>query len=158
MKILVFSDSHGETREMARVIGTTTDAAGVIFLGDNVRDIEKVAALHPHLPYYFVAGNCDFMSKAPNEACVELGGVKIYICHGHRHGVKSGLGHLAEFARQIGAQAAFYGHSHIAAQGEKNGITLLNPGSITEPRGDIGASYALVEIEGGRISTRIILV
>jgi len=155
MKILVFSDSHGEIGRMAQIIGAS-DVCGVIFLGDYVRDIDKVASLHPHLNYYVVAGNCDFLSPVPDEGIVELGGAKIFLTHGHRHGVKSDLSRLAAYAKNAGADAAFYGHSHVAYYGEIDGIVLLNPGSITEPRGDIGASYALLEIVDGEFDVRIV--
>jgi len=155
MKILVFSDSHGEIGRMAYIIGNS-DANAVIFLGDNVRDVNKITALHPHLPYYIVAGNCDFMSGVPDEGIVELGGVKILLTHGHKHGVKSDLKKLAGYAKAAGASAAFYGHSHVAYIGELEGVTLLNPGSITEPRGSIGASYAAVEILEGVLEAKII--
>ena len=158
MKILVFSDSHGKVDKMAQIVGNSQDARVVIFLGDNIRDIEQVQELHPHLNYYAVPGNCDFLSTKPREQVVELAGARILITHGHRHGVKSELDTLASHAKKEGCHAAFFGHSHIAHEEIKNGITLLNPGSITEPRGQIGASYAVCEINDGAIVTQIIEV
>jgi len=157
MKILVFSDSHGEVRRMAQIVGET-DASAVIFLGDCLRDIGKVARLHPHVLIYSVAGNCDFMSAVPDERIVELGGFKVFLTHGHKHGVKAGLERLLDYAKKQGVNAAFYGHSHIAHISKKDGITLLNPGSISEPRGVLGPSYAIVKILDDELEIEIVEV
>ncbi|MDR2167417.1 MAG: metallophosphoesterase [Clostridiales bacterium] len=159
MKILVFSDSHGQTRLMSEIVGNFKDElGGIIFLGDYVRDCLKLQQLHPHLKYHMVAGNCDFMSPAPEEALIELAGIKIFLTHGHLHGIKGGYYRIVAHAAKIGANACFFGHSHVPAHFQKNGITFLNPGSITEPRGHLGKSYAVAEIVGGTISIQIVEV
>ncbi|MCL2170391.1 MAG: YfcE family phosphodiesterase [Defluviitaleaceae bacterium] len=158
MRVLVFSDSHGDSRLMAQIIGADTLASNVIFLGDYVSDILRVRALHPHLEYHIVAGNCDSFSPFSDDALIELGGVKLYLTHGHVHAVKSGPDRLFHHTGKLGACAALFGHTHVAALTEKNGITLLNPGSITEPRGAIGVSYAVMNIIDGIIDAQIIEV
>lgn len=60
---------------------------------------------------------------------VELEGVKILLCHGHRYHVKSTLLPLYLAARENGVRLALFGHTHTALLEEKDGITLLNPGS-----------------------------
>jgi len=161
MRYLIFSDSHGEIKLMHNIVGAASDRPnppdGIIFLGDYLRDIEKIRRDFPDFTYHIVAGNCDFGSPVPLERLLDLGGVKILITHGHRYGVKSGLDRILTTALQMGADAAFFGHSHIPIITQKNGITLLNPGSITEPRGgQTRKSYAEAEIIGGKITTRII--
>ena len=161
MKFLVFSDSHGETKLMQETIEATRGRSldGIIFLGDYIRDAEKIKKLFPDLTLYAVPGNCDFLSTAPQELLLEINNAKIFMAHGHRYGVKSGYERITAAAVSGGANAAFFGHSHIPICIEKNGITLLNPGSITEPRGGYKRkSYAIIEIIGGKIISQIIEV
>jgi len=163
MKYLVFSDSHGGEGLMQAIVAKAVEGndpcEGVIFLGDTLRDIRRVQDAHPQLDYHIVAGNCDFGSSTPLEKLVQLGGATILLTHGHRYGVKSGYERIATSASQMGADAAFFGHSHIPVITQKNGVLLLNPGSITEPRGGQKyRSYAIVEIIGGKITPKIVEV
>ncbi|MCL2753105.1 MAG: YfcE family phosphodiesterase [Defluviitaleaceae bacterium] len=163
MKYLVFSDSHGETKLMHNIVKNAclddSPPEGIIFLGDCLNDIQKIQRDFPNFTYHIVAGNCDFMSPAPVEKLLDFDNTKILITHGHRYGVKSGHDRILTAALQMGADAAFFGHSHIPIILQKNSITLLNPGSITEPRGgQARESYAVVEIIGGKILPRIIEV
>ena len=160
MKFLVFSDSHGNNALMRKVISdaaSSNTAQGIIFLGDYLGDIKQIQRDFPDFAYHMVAGNCDFGAAEPLEKLIEIGGAKILIAHGHRYGVKSGFERILTATLQLGVDAAFFGHSHIPVIMEKNGITLLNPGSITEPRGGQKyRSYAIVEIIGGRLSPQIV--
>jgi len=156
MKILVLSDSHGVTKLMAEKVAKHADHVDcVMFLGDYLRDIEKVAGQFPNLTFHVVPGNCDFMSNLPAELTVEVGGKKIWMTHGDHFDVKSGYGRIEAAASARGADICMFGHSHVAVEYEKNGIVFLNPGSITEPRGSRGKSYAIVEIVGKAILTKI---
>jgi len=162
MKVLVFSDSHGQSGLMEQVIRFYGGEAGVecaLFLGDCLSDFIKLRHLFPRVEFFGVPGNCDYYTKRPNqpdEFLLTLGGAKILLAHGHKHGVKSGYERIANAAAQNGANACFFGHSHVPVLMEKNGITLLNPGSITEPRGgNLGKSYAALEILDGVINAQI---
>ena len=72
----------------------------------------------------------------------------ILIVHGHMQNVgftRSGLFYLAE---QYNCVAVCYGHTHMPAVEVANGITVLNPGSLTYPRdGSINGSCALLVAE-----------
>ena len=161
MKILVLSDSHGRTSLMERVVRQYLDEVGAVcFLGDVLRDIIKLQDIFQGLPIYAVPGNCDFTlgSQIESVQCLNLGGVEILLTHGHLHDVKRNYNTIIDYATKMGVSACFFGHSHVAASFVKNGITFLNPGSITEPRGDLGKSYALVEIVNGQVKPTIIEV
>ncbi|MCL1877427.1 MAG: metallophosphoesterase family protein, partial [Defluviitaleaceae bacterium] len=82
---------------------------------------------------------------------------KILLVHGHMHGVKMGLDRLAYAAKEAGANAAFYGHTHLPVVTNHGGIFIMNPGSPSFPRGGSKASYGIAEISPkGAISGRII--
>ncbi|MCL2576020.1 MAG: metallophosphoesterase [Defluviitaleaceae bacterium] len=159
MRFFVFSDSHGDSRLMRKIAGNADKIDGIIFLGDYLRDIEHLQKDFSKLAFHIVPGNCDFLSPKPLEKLVEIGGEKILITHGHKYGVKAGYERILTAALQMGANAAFFGHSHIPIKSEKNGVILLNPGSITEPRGNaIRRSYAIIDIDDGKITPQIIEV
>ena len=157
MKILVLSDSHGVTKLMADVVAKFEDeVACTLFLGDYLRDIEKIAGKFRGMTFHAVPGNCDFFSDLSRELTVEVGGKKIWMTHGDHFGVKSGYGRIESAAAVRGADICLFGHSHIPIVYEKNGILFLNPGSITEPRGPKRKSYAIVEILNGAVLPKII--
>ena len=66
-KLLVLSDSHGDTQALRRCLEKETDANALIFLGDGCRDMDQVlAALHRRLPAYMARGNCDYNCEYPH--------------------------------------------------------------------------------------------
>jgi len=143
---------------MADIIATESPD-GVIFLGDYLRDCIKLQKSFSHLPFYAVPGNNDYGSGYDEEGVLELDGVKIFLTHGHYyfdHSAESTYANIAAAAKNAGADAAFFGHSHLPLNEIKNGITLLNPGSITEPRGNSEKSYAIINILNGKFTAKII--
>ena len=81
------------------------------------------------------------------------GGVKLFMTHGHNQKVKATLALLKKEAREMGAQAALFGHTHSAYCCEEDGLWLLNPGSC----GSYGGSAGLIETENGQITSCKIL-
>jgi putative phosphoesterase len=60
-----------------------------------------------------------------------------------------------EFFRATGADLIILGHTHIPFVVELEGRTLLNPGSVGQPRdGDPRSSYALVDVIGNKIEVK----
>ena len=122
---------------------------GVLFLGDGLRDAEL---LESEIPWYMVKGNCDwFGGERPDEIVMAMEGHTLLLAHGHRYGVKGGLGALLKHACEVGADVVLYGHTHnpdlqIVDAGEVVGdailekpIYLFNPGSIGSREGSFGA-------------------
>ena len=132
MNILVLSDSHSSLRFMKRCVEKIKPDA-IVHLGDHYDDGEILAEMYPHLTVHQVAGNCD-KYRAPVGAremlCYKLGGVMVYMTHGHLFHVKLGIGALTAEARRFGAQAVLYGHTHVPdCHQEDDGLWVLNPGS-----------------------------
>lgn len=156
MKILVLSDSHGIKTLMAQVAEKFNNtAACLLFLGDNAADCRALENVYKN-PIHIVAGNCDFNSPHPKELILEINGKKIWMTHGDTFGVKSGRGKIAAAAKARDAHICLFGHTHTPAEFYENGIYFLNPGSISEPRGRMGRSYAILEIIGSNILTKIV--
>ena len=147
MKICVFSDSHGYAGNMVAAIELEKPDL-LFFLGDGERDIAEIYDKYPALPIYAVKGNCDFSSALNNSICCSVGGVAIYMTHGHLYRVKyeDDLRTLTYHAKEAGARVALYGHTHYQELSENDGVTLMNPGSIG--RGYY-PSYGVLIIENG---------
>lgn len=151
MRLLVFSDSHSALSFMRRCMARFKPQA-VIHLGDHYDDAQALQEDHPNLLFHTVAGNCDRYRcplNAPEVLCYPVGGVKLFMTHGHRHFVKQGLGALLADARKNQAGAALFGHTHQAfCTREPDGLWILNPGTC----GHFGGSAGLLEIEDNNIT------
>lgn len=154
MKFLVFSDSHSDYKSMKEAIAIQRGGLdGVIFLGDGVRDIERIKEEYPETAYFIVKGNCDLMAgEYETERVLDLDGVRLFITHGHLYGAKGGYGRLAYRARELEADAVLFGHTHIPCDEviEIHGksIRLFNPGSIGR-----GGVFGVLNTSGGVIVT-----
>ena len=132
MRVGVFSDSHGDHEALDELLDRMGALDAVCFLGDVARDAEhlqeRLAAMPNQPVLYAVRGNNDYYSTCtlPWDLLIELGGVRIYMTHGHR---LVSLMNLAYKAQECGAQVALFGHTHQALCETVQGVLLLNPGS-----------------------------
>ena len=146
LRFLVFSDTHG-VREPLYYLYKQYPNDGIIHLGDHYEDARWMLMHTDGHPVYAVKGNCDYGCTGPEEQLLELGGVKLLLMHGHRYGVKSGYGGALAEAKRQGANAVLFGHTHRPFMEERDGILMLNPGSLRNPNRD----YAIIEIEENRV-------
>ena len=147
MKILVFSDSHGDVENMRRAVERERPDM-VLHLGDGWRDAHALRRDYPDLPLAQVPGNCDFRRGEGAVRVLEVEGRRILLCHGHTLGVKMGQDLLLAEALERGADAALFGHTHRPFVELRCGVWLLNPGSIGEYQ---HPSYATLQIGDGKI-------
>lgn len=148
MKLLVFADTHGYTRQMLEVVRQNQDAAAVFHLGDGDGDAEILKAAFPAIHVYVVRGNCDAPGPYPLDGMATFAGMSIFYTHGHTYGVKSDLTKLWIAAKTAGAQAALFGHTHTPHYEFRAGIHLFNPGSISLTRID-SVTYGLIQLGKG---------
>lgn len=151
MKILVLSDSHSALSFMRRCVESVKPDA-VIHLGDHYDDAEVIAEAYPGIRLHQVPGNCD-RGRCPMNTheilCYPIDGVKFYMTHGHRHGVKQSLFSLLADARANEAQVALFGHTHSAVcYRESDGLWVINPGSC----GAYSGTAAVIRTENKMIS------
>ncbi|MEK4025043.1 MULTISPECIES: metallophosphoesterase [Sporosarcina] len=139
MKIIVLSDSHGDTATVQQIAALPADA--MFHCGDS-----ELAADHPLLAgLHCVRGNCDLDSRLPASLLVKIGDESVFAVHGHEHDVKRSLLTLSYAAAEQQATVALFGHSHLYGAELINGILFVNPGSTTQPRGGREATYAVIE-------------
>ena len=153
MKILVFSDSHNHPDVMERAVRANLSHGldAVFFLGDGITDFERLEAKYPGPRYLAVLGNCDgyrLLEGGTYEKLADLGGRRFLLIHGHRFGVKTGIGGAVDYAASKGADVLLYGHTHEAfdetlCASDGTPVRVINPGSA----GDwFSASFALLEL------------
>ncbi len=157
MRILVFSDTHGDADAMSGVLAAVP-CDMLLHLGDCVADCEEPRLLYPEVTMWQVAGNDyrDTLSGLHYEDLFELDGVRIFMTHGHRFDVRSGPDRLCAAAESRGAALALYGHTHVAAVGRCGAVTYCNPGSASRPRGAGGRSYGVVTIDRGTFTCEVV--
>ena len=113
MRIIVFSDTHGNYSAMHKIFKRNGDADLFIFLGDGERDLDSLRVQYLDKKIVNVSGNCDFASLTPeNDIYMTDDGIKIFFTHGHKWGVKYSTDRLFYKAKEIGAQIALFGHTH----------------------------------------------
>ena len=146
MKILIFSDTHGSIQPMLdAVLDEKPDQ--IIHLGDHVRDADLLAN-QVSCPVARVTGNCDLMETCSDQLILDFDGVRLFLTHGHRYGVKSSLLRLAYAAMEVGAHAALFGHTHCPLLQDHGDITLLNPGACSS----YSPTYGVIQIIRGNPS------
>lgn len=141
-KVLIMSDSHGLTQEIAD-IKKRHQLKYMIHCGDSELNYEAQELAG----FIKVAGNCDFDSNYPNEEIIYIDGVTIYITHGHLYNVKANLMNLAYRAEETNALVICFGHTHIAGVEKVNQQLFINPGSIRLPKKRVEKTYAIMEWE-----------
>lgn len=148
----MLSDSHGKSLPIINAIEKTKPDA-VIFLGDGVVQADKISQSYG-IPFYLVKGNCDY-GDYQDMQLIELSGKRLFICHGHKYGVKGGYGTITAAAKKYGADIALFGHTHIPYEHYENGLYLLNPGSCGSPRGG-RPTCGIIDISDGAVVTNIL--
>lgn len=143
MDFLIFSDSHGKRNKIDAVLDRQVRPPDAIFfLGDGIGDLSD---RERGIPVFRVRGNCDWrfgQEDVPEEEALCMEGRKIFLCHGHRFGAKSGSTGLLRAALERDADIVLFGHTHspfletvpagtpIGSAVLQKPVFLFNPGSI----------------------------
>lgn len=162
--LLILSDSHGHPHRVAEALRRVRPD-GVLFAGDGLRDLSLCDL---PCPLWAVRGNCDWGSsplilggraeEIEDELLFSPQGVRILLTHGHRYGVKGGLGGLIAAGVTRKADVVIFGHTHLPVElhlspdrsegyGLSSPLTVFNPGSL----GDSSASFGTLTIRDGQL-------
>lgn len=156
MRILVISDTHGDTNKAEEAIRSNKGLDLIIHLGDYFRDAQKLSDMFPNIPIEYIYGNSDFMiDDVPAEKMLVINGKKIFITHGHRYSVKWDYDKLYKKAEETHADVLLFGHTHIPDLIEKSSYYVLNPGSTSDPRDDSNESYAIIDINDDKVAPKL---
>ena len=151
MKYLVLSDIHGSSTNLKKVLERETYDK-ILLLGDvlphgprndlpeGYKPKEVMAILNALADKIIcVRGNCDayvddmVLDFPINDlACVD----DIYMTHGHIYNPSHPL--------KLHHGVVLFGHTHVKEITEVNGVTYINPGSLSIPKDGV-ASYMVIE-------------
>ena len=103
MKLLVISDTHHNIENAVSLVNNHKPDY-LIHLGDMCEDCERLQDFFPRLVIISVIGNNNYKTAYPDyplERVFELGGKKIFMCHGHKYHVKLGIFSLVLRAKEV---------------------------------------------------------
>lgn len=151
MRIAVISDTHRDPKTLEICKEYIKDFDCVIHLGDNTDDGEYITEDFSG-SVYIVKGNCDYGKKWPKDQVIDIEEIRILATHGDMYNVKMGMNNLYYRAREVEANLVLFGHTHVSSLEEYNGITFMNPGSISMPRSSKGGFIGVIELDNGKLS------
>jgi len=152
MKILVFSDSHGNWNNMVRAAEREAPHM-ILHLGDGWRDAERLHSLFPEIPFHQVPGNCDFHAGEPAERLLCIEGKRVLLCHGHTYGVKQSLLTAGFAAEEKDLDLFLFGHTHRPFVDLRGKTLFLNPGSIGDYHRPF---YGVITLANGKLDGRTV--
>ena len=144
----LISDTHGTIGRQALDVLAGCDL--VLHAGDVGRS-SVLRALRRIAPVVAVRGNMDkggWARRLPKTQVAEVGGIRLYVLHD--------LYQLDLDPAAAGFAAVINGHTHRPAVVKRNGVLFVNPGSAGPSRYDLPPSVALLEIDEGELSARVI--
>lgn len=145
--VYVFSDSHGKSGDMIKLVSDGRPDA-VIHAGDYASDARAVEQ-KTGIMCYAVKGNCDYFDSEQELREISIMGQKILITHGDRYAAKYSYDRLFYLGQEHEVKVVIFGHTHEAYCEYMDGIWLVNPGSISLPRGGIPSYAELIVGEFG---------
>ena len=139
-KIGVISDTHGMLR---RELEETLRGCEAILHGGDINSPEILSALRGIAPTYAVRGNNDkeWAADLAETLSIELYGVHFFVVHNKKYLPKD----------VSGIDVMIYGPSHKYEEKRIDGLLYLNPGSCGPVRFGQSITFALLEIEDGRL-------
>jgi putative phosphoesterase len=105
----------------------------------------------------------DFLALAPLSLELEVAGAQVLMVHASPWGpfneyIYLRSPQLARFA-QLPYDVVIVGHTHVPMVHQANGVTVINPGSCSQPRDqDRRGSYAILDVENRGVEARRVLL
>jgi hypothetical protein len=135
--LVVVSDTHSRSdhRLTGRTLGAVRAADVVVHAGDFNREPVLDAFHDVATELHGVYGNTDgraIRDRLPVARTLEYEGVRFAVTHTREGGPTA----LSLFGRERDADVVVYGHSHRPTLDASGPVTLLNPGSHAQPRGN----------------------
>ena len=149
-RIGLISDTHGLVRP--EVFGALEGVELILHAGDVgdgvLEELETIA------PVSAVYGNTDPTDDPRLAQAIErmIGSVQVHVSHGHELGSPTPERLLAKYD----ADVIVYGHTHQQKVVESDGRLVVNPGAAGQRRFKLKPSVAVLTIEDGRASVRIV--
>jgi len=148
--LTVLSDTHSADGHdlQGRALEAVREAETVVHAGDFTTEAALDSFYDATDQLFAVHGNADepgVRDRLPEARTLNAGGIRVAVTH-REHGGTTGL---ALFGRERGADLVVSGHTHQPTVTETEDVTLLNPGSHADPRGNPAAHAELHPESGG---------
>lgn len=150
MIVIIASDSH-RRNDRLKVLENRYPNALFLHAGDFQEDPQRF----DH--WISVLGNNDpqWEGSTPWKRVVLVEGHRVLLLHGHQAPVKDREQRLVQMAREENCDVVVFGHSHVPVVENKDGILLLNPGSLYRSRKVYGPTYIIADFQKDSITARI---
>lgn len=145
MRILVISDTHGNTDNFDILLEKEERFDFIIHCGDGAFDINYIED-RSRCEVYTVRGNCDMISRASSNIVKEVEEKRVYVEHGVHLSILQDK-ELMDFAKFNKVDVIMYGHTHIQRIEKLGDVWVVNPGSLSKPR-DGFPSYVVMTTDG----------
>lgn len=147
MRVLIVSDTHGNHKNLDKILEAAGNIDMFIHLGDVEGGEEYLDAIFD-CEKHMVRGNNDFFSDLPKEEEFSIGKYKIFITHGHSYYVSLDCEYIKEEGKARNADVVMFGHTHKPYFNKDEEIIALNPGSVSYPRQEgRKGSYMIMELD-----------
>lgn len=147
MKILIVSDTHRHNTNFLKVVEKTAPLDMIVHCGD-IEGSELLISQAADCSVEMVQGNNDFFSDLPREKEFMIGEYKVWLTHGHNYYIAMNSDVIKLEARMRDVDIVMCGHTHKPVVDIEDGLTLVNPGSISYPRqSNRKPSYIIMEID-----------
>lgn len=162
-RIAIFSDTHGNKKDMAHAISRTGPFDRIVHLGDGFEEGKNLADTKK-IPFTGVYGNEDYGIEASEMCSFSINGWNICLLHGHQFAINQyetessmnkTYNQIADMAKNRLADILLMGHTHLPMARNVNGIFILNPGDQY-----IGSSapptFAILNVNKNRVQSTIL--
>ena len=109
-------------------------------------------------PEYGKKKDADYFSQlqVPLRSTFFASSHRILAVHGHRYSLYNGSRQIVQAAKNEKADVVIFGHTHFPLW-EINYpyISVINPGSISRPRGMMPPGFAVLELEKGKAAEKV---
>ena len=146
----LISDTHGHLRSS---VFTVFDGVDLILHAGDVEDPDILTDLMAIAPVTAVSGNVDgseIRAAVPEEATLEVDGVRIALIHGHQ--VHPDYRLLP--GRFPDAAVIVHGHTHVPRCYSVGEVMIVNPGAAGKALKGDSPMVALLEVVAGRATVK----
>lgn len=136
--VVVVSDNHGKVKVLKNIYNSfKNDAMAFIHCGDSEMTPVELKDWH------VVGGNND-CGEFVDELIVSVGGIRIFVCHGHLNSYFNKEQEFVQLAKKYNCQIVCSGHTHMMSYKKIDDVYLVNPGSLRYNRDGSVPSFAII--------------
>lgn len=151
MNYLLVSDAHGDATVLQTLFNHYRDKTDAMFYAG---DSELLANDAVFSGVQTVRGNMDFDPNFQEEIVYQDALTTIFMAHGHLYDTNYTLDYLLAAGEKQHANVIVTGHTHQLGVEWYGPTLVINPGSISAPRGEfraLGGTYAVLTVTESNI-------